>query len=240
MIEKKKKEKTTLEVKNLGTSEIEKFDGSADSNLMNFIDKFEFYADMAEWDNKERLNRLLLCLDGHAFRIARENGLTYVDKEKNGNTVRVKEYTYNLTLNSLISNYCSVGKYRVYYQQLMEAKLREDRGLSLESFHRHISGLCSTLKGLASLGLGQVVQENLKQHVFINGIPQVISKQLKLGNVKGYLNCYNRAIEIASAINYDSHRSKSYKEKSKKNENNSSKSFTGNAEKTYKKSLTVI
>ena len=139
-----------------------------------------------------------------------------------------------MTKQALIKNYCSKGKYREFYQQLLDAKMKD--GQQIEAFGRYLSDLCATLNGLARMEYGEPVQDNIKEHVFINALPKVISKQIKLENITGFQECFNRALEIAAAIQWDysinkrtsnTHNGKNHTNGNRNNSHNDNKSFQG-------------
>ena len=114
-----------------------------------------------------------------------------------------------------MNNYCNTGMFAEKYTKLLSSKIKD--GQTLESFDRYLSELVDTINGLAHNILGSPVADNIKELVFINGIPEFISKQVKLGNHNGYSNCYNRAKEVAIALSWNP---KKGSNKNQRNNNN--------------------
>ena len=196
---KDKVETVKLDIKNYGKTEMTKFDGSKNcSNLILFKEDFEFYATMAEWDEQTKTSRLFMCLAGPAFRLARKCGTTQVLNT----TTNVVEAVYNTKtiFDVLVKRYCNTGMYAELYKDFLQSRIRDHQ--SIEDYDSFITERCDTIDGLARNGMGTEVQEEIKQMVFIDGIPQHIAKQIKLEKVKGYDACLARALEVAAATNW--------------------------------------
>ena len=67
MSNKDKVEKAKLEIKNYGKTELEKFDGGPNSNLILFKEQFEFFAAMGEWEDPQK--DAIHVSRGRAFKI---------------------------------------------------------------------------------------------------------------------------------------------------------------------------
>ena len=120
-------------------------------------------------------------------------------------------------------------------------------GQSLESFDRYLGDLIGTIDGLASNGMGSPVADNIKELIFMEGIPEFIAKQVRLEGVTGYDECLNRAKEVASTLkwnprkytNNSNNRKKNYENKNGNNnkdqnvDNKKSAGGKGNKDKTF-------